>query len=419
MAAVILSIVEQHAEEAAFLWLLRDRAVHAPHYSLKDLAKIDNRVEAHIDGILIASDEGWELCKGALKQEEVGELFLASVLAFDSGDETRIQTVLEVGSIEPELSRGIVSSLGWLPYAQAEAHIRKLLDAESYELQRVGIAASAIHRQDPGRPVADALANDDALLKTCALKAVGELGRKDLLPTVLEHLFAEDQECRFYAAWSAAVLGSSAGVPGLCDVAKAGRPYSERACSMAFRRMDLPDGHSWVRELAGDPARQRLAVTGAGALGDLASIPWLIENMVVPKLARVAGESFTMITGVDIAYEDLEGEWPEGFEAGPTENPEDEDVALDPDEDLPWPNPELIDQWWSKNKSRFRSGTRYLLGKPISVEQCQHVLRYGYQRQRTAAAIELAMLQPGQPLFEVRAPGFRQQQMLGLKTRKT
>ena len=27
-----------------------------------------------------------------------------------------------------------------------------------------------------------------------------------------------------------------------------------------------------------------------------------------------------MITGVDITYEDLEGEWPEGFEAGPTEN---------------------------------------------------------------------------------------------------
>ena len=42
-----------------------------------------------------------------------------------------------------------------------------------------------------------------------------------------------------------------------------------------------------------------------------------------------------MITGVDIAYEDLEGAWPEGFVAGPTEDPEDENVAMDPDEDLP------------------------------------------------------------------------------------
>jgi hypothetical protein len=36
--AIIPSVVMQHAEEAAFLWLLRDAAVSAPHYSLADLA---------------------------------------------------------------------------------------------------------------------------------------------------------------------------------------------------------------------------------------------------------------------------------------------------------------------------------------------------------------------------------------------
>ena len=61
------------------------------------------------------------------------------------------------------------------------------------------------------------------------------------------------------------------------------------------------------------------------------------------------------------------------------------------------------------------NGTRYLCGKPTSEGQCQHVLRSGYQRQRAAAAIEFAMMKPGQPLFEVRAPGFRQQKLLGLK----
>jgi len=39
-------------------------------------------------------------------------------------------------------------------------------------------------------------------------------------------------------------------------------------------------------------------------------------------------------------------------------------------------------------------------------------LKNGYQRQRAAAALELAILKPGRPLFEVRAPGFRQQQLL-------
>jgi hypothetical protein len=41
------------------------------------------------------------------------------------------------------------------------------------------------------------------------------------------------------------------------------------------------------------------------------------------------------------------------------------------------------------------------------------VLRDGRQRQRAAAALELAIRQPSQPLFNIAAPGFRQQQILG------
>ena len=135
--------------------------------------------------------------------------------------------------------------------------------------------------------------------------------------------------------------------------------------------------------------------------------------MAVPELARVAGEAFRLITGVDLAYQDLEGEWPDGFEAGPSENPEDEDVALDADEDLPWPDPVLVQQWWDANKARYRNSQRYLMGEQISVEQCSSILRNAFQRQRSAAALELALMQPEIPLFETRAPGLRQQRLLG------
>ena len=135
--------------------------------------------------------------------------------------------------------------------------------------------------------------------------------------------------------------------------------------------------------------------------------------MVIPDVARVAGESFSMLTGVDLEYENFEGEWPEGFEAGPTEDPEDENVEMDADEDLPWPNVELIQQWWNSHKHDFHNGTRCLCGPVMSIGSLNHVLRTGFQRQRTAAAVELAIHQPGIPLFETRAPGFRQQQLLG------
>ena len=56
--AIIPVVVEQRAEEAAFLWLLRDSAVIEPHYSLPDVAHLDDRTEAHIDGLILRWSHG-------------------------------------------------------------------------------------------------------------------------------------------------------------------------------------------------------------------------------------------------------------------------------------------------------------------------------------------------------------------------
>jgi hypothetical protein len=72
---MIASIISQYAEESAFLWLLRNNAVHAPHYALKNLAKLDDRIEAHPDGLRVAGDSGGEFCKEGLHHEDLGEVF--------------------------------------------------------------------------------------------------------------------------------------------------------------------------------------------------------------------------------------------------------------------------------------------------------------------------------------------------------
>jgi uncharacterized protein (TIGR02270 family) len=412
---IIPEIVSQHAEEASFLWLLRNAAVYAPHYVLADLVRIDNRIESHLDGLRANGESGLTICKELLGQNEFEGIFSAAILSFETGDNSRIQTILGMESNSAELCRGVTSALAWLPYVLVERHLTRLLSDSSPALRRIGIAASAIHRKDPGQALVDALAGEDSLLRARALRAVGELGRMDLLSSVQKNLTSEDDQCRFSAAWSAALLGDLNSVPVLKAIAGLDVPYKEQATTVAFRRMDLSTASQWQKLLAVNPESARLAVIGAGAIGDPSSIPWLIEEMKIPALARVAGESFTMITGGDIAYEDLEGGLPEGFESGPTEDPEDENMEMDPDENLPWPNPDLIQKWWNNHRSNFQNGTRYLIGKPIAGDWLQHVLRIGRQRQRAAAALELVLRQPGQPLFEVRAPGFRQQQMLGLK----
>ena len=207
-------------------------------------------------------------------------------------------------------------------------------------------------------------------------------------------------------------LRDASGFSVLKEIAQEEGSLAEHAANMVARCMSAREALAWQRTLASDEAHRRIALKVAGAIGDPESTPWLMEMMKAPELARVAGEAFTMITGVDIADGGMEGEWPEGFKAGPTETAEDENVEMDPDADLLWPEVELIQKWWQSHQGQFRKGARYLMGKPISAEWLQEVLREGFQRQRAAAALKLALLQPDQSLFEVRARGDRQQALL-------
>ncbi len=410
---IIADIVSQHAEEAAFLWLLRSNAIRQPHYALKDLAKLDDRVEAHLDGLRIAGDPGWELCHAALGNEEAGEVFAASVIACESGLESRVQAVLDVVMAKPELAHGMVSALGWITVEQASPHLQRLLASPVHLHRQMGLAGCAIHRVDPKQALTQAVTSRNVPLRARALQAVGELGRKDLLGAVKENLHLEDASVRYWAAWSGALLGEPAAIPVLQRLVQRGHPRREEACALALRRMAVQEGQAWLKTLGSTANTLRLAVQAAGVIGDPTTVPWLIQQMGHPDLARVAGESFTLITGIDLAYDDLDMDQPEGFEAGPTEDPADEDVAMDADEDLPWPHLQLIDKWWSSQRTEFTNGTRYLLGKPMTIDSLNDALKNGKQRQRGAAAMELAMRQPGTALFNCSAPGFRQQTLLG------
>jgi uncharacterized protein (TIGR02270 family) len=411
------SVTEQYSDCVSFLWNLRGGATAAPHYSLADLTRLDHRVEAHIDGLRVAGEEGWQLACKEMAWKELGEVFTASILAFESASATKITEVLSIAALTPDLARGAISALGWMGYSQAAPHIQKLCTSELRSHRRIGIAAAAIHLQDPGKPLNDALSSGDPLLRARAARAVGELGRTDLVSLLQLDLNAKDPGYRFWSAWSSALLaGYSSTIQLLQTIASSPGPYRERALHMALRRLGLHSARAWHQQLAQNPQTLRLAGIGAGIIGDPALIPWLIDHMSIPPIARVAGEAFTMITGVDLAYQDLDCKQPEDFEAGPNEDPADDNVAMDPDERLPWPDVVLIAGWWAKRHGEFAPGARYLLGKPITIEWAERVLRIGKQRQRAAAALELAILRPGSVLFEVRAPGFRQQQLLQYKS---
>jgi uncharacterized protein (TIGR02270 family) len=403
-------VIAQHAEEAAFLWAQRRRAVGEPHYSLRDLAALDRRVEARLSALRAAGDAGWEFCKAGLIYGGPAEVFSVAVLAFGAGNRDRMREALGAGCASSKLHPGLVSALGWLDYAAVSEWLRRLVEAKGAVHRTVGIAGCAIHREDPGVALGSAVDDADPVLRARALRCVGEIKRRDLLEPVRNHLQDENGACRFWAAWTATLLGSPAGVPILMDFVEENGAYAERALRLALRAVELADSRRWVSSLAREPRLSRLIVISAGTIGDPVSVPWLITKMESPQLARLAGEAFTMITGVDLDYQDLSQVEPPG--TGGSNALADAVSPLDYESNLAWPCAPLVAKWWGKRQQSFSDGTRYLGGKPLTRQSAIEVLVGGKQRQRAAAALELALLNPEDMLFEVRSRGSRQQDRL-------
>jgi uncharacterized protein (TIGR02270 family) len=414
-AFVNLDVVARHADDAPFLWLLRDRAVAAPHYNLTDLAALDERVEAHLDGLRVADTDGWRLAEQRLKWSEPGEVFAAGVLALNGGSRQQLERVLEAARKGIEVQRGLISAAGWIPWDSIRWLMEIWLAADCPTACRVALAAFAVHRQDPGPVLVHLACHADATVRGRALQAAAELGRADLLPIVLHAQTDRDEACRFFAAQTAALLGDrSQGTLGMLrDLAAVPGPYQERALLMAVRCLPPAEVRDWLRQLWQCPDTLRLAARGAGAFGDPALAGVLIELMEIESVARAAGEAFETITGADLKYLDLYQAPPRHQRREGEEGDDEELEVLDDDSDLVYPVADKIADWWRAEQHKFGMGCRYLGGYPLERDNLLKVLRNGKQRQRAATALELALLEAGQPLFEVRARGNWQQWRLG------
>jgi len=87
-APVLREIVRQHAEMAAFLWTVYDHNLLHPGEN-KDmdevrLARLVERLEAHLDGLRVAGDEGRKIAQKRYEEfSDPGELFVMRMLGVE------------------------------------------------------------------------------------------------------------------------------------------------------------------------------------------------------------------------------------------------------------------------------------------------------------------------------------------------
>ena len=84
-APVLPEMLRQHAEQAAFLWAVYDHALlnpdDNPDMDAERIARLLERLEAHIDGLRVAGSEGLKVAEERyIEYPEAGELFVVRML---------------------------------------------------------------------------------------------------------------------------------------------------------------------------------------------------------------------------------------------------------------------------------------------------------------------------------------------------
>jgi uncharacterized protein (TIGR02270 family) len=305
--------------------------------------------------------------------------------------------------------RGLLSALSWVERSDAVSAIERLLRGPSPRMRWLAVAASGARRSGQ-LGLENALDDPHPLVRARAARTLGELGRVDLRSKLIDLLHDHDEDCRFWSAWSAALLGTTEGRRALTAIARAGGRQTDCALHLLLRCLPVEDAHSFLRPLSQDSDNHRRLIQAAGTIGDPRYIPWLVDQVNEPEYARLAADAFVTITGANMDH--LSTSPPPDLESIPNDDPDDERVGIDEDDDLPWPDADQLCHWWAKNKGGFVSGTACFMGIPKQSIDWITSLLEAPQRRRWSAACELALRHPGRAMFEVRARGTVQRHLL-------
>jgi hypothetical protein len=121
-----VDILEEHLEELESLWNRRLRAPRSAELEAVGLGRLDSRIEAHTDALVLAEDHAWPLVEAALASDQPAAAAAAAmVIASAGGHEYERRLVAALAAAAPPIRDGIRAALE----LRASAGLRKALGA--------------------------------------------------------------------------------------------------------------------------------------------------------------------------------------------------------------------------------------------------------------------------------------------------
>jgi len=409
MVKIIEDVVYQHAENVCSLWVQRQNAVNEPHYSFPNLLHLDDRVEANLEGIRVAGDAGLPFLQELLEADDAGACFALALLALETGDNKRLEELFDQAMNKPEYIEELVSAFAWSHPLHLKDIVKSLLTSDDEIANIIALKACAAHNKHIPNYLPLFLNHSSSRVRSATLHAGANIGGIEF-SSLLWALGTPDDEAEQFELARAKAFSNKPEMAAdpLIRIALSNSPFKIDAVNLTMQLPNVKTSKELLITLDNSVGRSRDVIRGFGLLGDPSAMNWLIDKTETQEFARLAGGSISMITGIDLTHEGIElTNDPEGFYAGPDDDPSNDDVAMDEDEDLPWPDTNLLREWWD-NSARLFSDSLYLTGREKVSTELQMVLTEGKQRQRNAAAAALAVRDPASAYYDTQLPTTRQ-----------
>lgn len=404
---VLWDVVEEHLEEAAFLWTQWERALRSPVYKLQELRdRVEERLLAHLDGLVVGGDSvAQRLLVPALTEGLGGAAFAAAMSLLLSGRPAAEAAVFfALTTAAPPQRDEVVRALCLCPSPGRQARLLGLLAGEEGCVRSAAARVLGFQQVDLGPALLQLFQGSDREDWLAGLYCLRYRPRRDGEAAILRALRSDDA-----AIVEAGLLAAAAAqLPGLLEYCRdllcSSHPATPTA-ALLLAFVGSESDHTLLVQCAANKSHSKYIIFALGLCGGRDAMAACVDWLTQEALALAASESFVSLTGVDAEKEKLllplppippEEEFPDG----------DADLDLPSEAEIPLLDPLATTAWWESHRDQYKVSQRYFLGQPLvrtEPSSWHAALTKANLRQRHPLALGLAWASAGAVILQTEA----------------
>jgi len=397
-------LAEEHLSEATFLWSKWEQSLVSPRFTPKEAADREERLRAHLDGLILGGAVVAErLLKPALWEEDPFLVATASLALLDGGHPPDV--LLATVSQEAQArTAGLQRALELSEQEELPSRLLAELPRSPPPVQACILGALAARGLEPGAVLEKLLSSPEPVVVSQALKAARRNPSRTVWERVRRLLDSPVPAIQAEALETGMVLGLRDAWTACQRLSREGGAIGQRARLLLALGGEASDLRVLLEQL--DMPEPREGVLWAlGFSGRVMAAEACLELLDAPnsRVARLAGEAFRAITGLVLEENHTPSEpGDDEDEEDPSEEEQEVMLVLRPEDELPLADASAVRAWWSKARSRFDPTVRYLHGKPARLDAFLEVLQEGPMRRHHVLGLELAIRSRGRFLPQTR-----------------